>query len=190
MAGLKDQSTPEMVEALGEGLEKPKSKRSSFGARLILFALLVPLWLVLSGRFDVFHLTLGLISCAIVCAISGDLIPELKGNGLVRAWARFLMYLPWLIWQIWLANLHILRISFHPKAKEIIDPQVIRFRSSLKSDLAKLTLANSITLTPGTITISISVYGDFRVHAIDLPSAEGILTGTMERRVKKAFGEA
>jgi len=190
MAGPTDQSTPEMVEALDQVLEIPKPERSSLGGRLILFALLIPLWLILSGKLDGFHITLGLISCVIVCLFSGDLIPELKAKGLVKAWLRFLLYLPWLIWQIWLANLHILWVSFHPRAKEIIDPQIIRFRTSLKSDLAKLTLANSITLTPGTITVSISIYGDFRVHAIDMASAEGILTGVMEERVKKAFGEA
>jgi multicomponent Na+:H+ antiporter subunit E len=119
----------------------------------------------------------------------GDLLPELKGKGFLKAWARFICYLPWLMWQIWLANLHILRISLHPRAIHLIDPQIITFRPQFESDLAKVTMANSITLTPGTITIYVSIYGDFSVHAIDRASAEGILNGEMERKVKKAFGE-
>jgi len=71
---------------------------------------------------------------------------------------------------------------------ELIDPRIIKFRSRLKSDLALVTFANSITLTPGTITVYISLDGDFKVHAIDKASGEP-LPGEMEARIARAFGE-
>ncbi len=69
-----------------------------------------------------------------------------------------------------------------------INPQMIQFKSSLKNEMALVTFANSITLTPGTITVSLSMYGDYSVHAIDDASAEP-LPGDMEKQVAKVFGE-
>lgn len=71
---------------------------------------------------------------------------------------------------------------------ERIDPKIIRFRSKLQKDFALVTFANSITLTPGTITVYVSTYGDFSVHAIDEKSRES-LPGDMEERIAKAFNE-
>ncbi|MBN2125153.1 MAG: Na+/H+ antiporter subunit E [Deltaproteobacteria bacterium] len=168
----------------------PKSAtRSTAAARLIAFFVLFALWILLSGRFDAFHLALGIISCAIVTLFSGDLLlPELQAGGLARSWARFAAYIPWLLFQILLANLHILYLVFHPRMMDLIDPQIIRFRSELKKELSLVAFANSITLTPGTITVYVSVDGDFKVHAIDGKSAES-LPGEMESRIRKAFGE-
>lgn len=184
---LKDLRGPEMVEALDEPRHAKRPLRPTWAAGLIIFSILFPLWAVLSGRFDFFHLSLGFISSAIVTAFSLNLLPEMRTKGLLKSWARFIGYLPWLLWQIWLANLHMLKLSFHPKIKDVIDPQIISFTPNLTSDLSRLTLANSITLTPGTITISISTYGTFRVHAIDAASAEGITTMVMIEKVKQAF---
>lgn len=71
---------------------------------------------------------------------------------------------------------------------DLIDPRIIQFKSKLKSDISLVTFANSITLTPGTITVYVSVYGDFQVHVIDKPSGQS-LPGEMEVRVRKIFGE-
>ena len=79
-------------------------------------------------------------------------------------------------------------LVFHPRMMELIDPRIVRFDSKLKSDLARVTFANSITLTPGTITVNVSIFGNFAVHAIDAPSAE-LLPGEMEQRIAKVFGE-
>ncbi len=79
-------------------------------------------------------------------------------------------------------------LVFHPRMKEIIDPTIIKFRSKLKSELALTTFANSITLTPGTITVYTTDFGDFEVHAIDRKSGES-LPGEMEERIGKIFNE-
>jgi multicomponent Na+:H+ antiporter subunit E len=146
-------------------------------------------WILLSGKFDVFHLSLGVISCAIVAYFSGDLLFESpKIKGLSGLWIRFIRYIPWLLYQIFLANLHVMVLTFHPRMMDHIDPRIIKFRSKLQSDLSLVTFANSITLTPGTITVYVSVDGDFSVHAIDKKSREG-LPGEMEARIARAFGE-
>jgi multicomponent Na+:H+ antiporter subunit E len=71
---------------------------------------------------------------------------------------------------------------------ELIDPKVFKFKSKLKSDISLVTFANSITLTPGTITVYVSMDGQFSVHAIDKKSSEG-LPGEMEERIARTFGE-
>ena len=156
---------------------------------VITFFVLFCLWVILSGKFDLFHLSLGVISCLIVTLFSKDLIfPEPRAAGYLRTWIRFTRYIPWLLYQILMANLHVLYLVFHPKMMDLIDPQIIRFQSRLKRDLSLVTFANSITLTPGTITVYVSIDGDFTVHALDKRSREG-LPGEMERRIAKAFGE-
>ena len=177
------------LESLGKGSGSSSLKKTKVFPFLATFTALFGLWIVLSGKFDALHVILGLLSCALVAYISSDLLfPEGKPEGLALSVWRFLKYVPWLLYQIWLANLHVLYLTFHPRMIELIDPQIIRFQSKLSKDLSLVTFANSITLTPGTITVSVSVGGDFKVHAIDKISAEA-LPGEMEERVAKAFGE-
>jgi multicomponent Na+:H+ antiporter subunit E len=69
-----------------------------------------------------------------------------------------------------------------------IRSRVIRFRTHLQNEVAKVVLGNSITLTPGTVTVDIE--GDlFTVHALSDTAAESVLDGDMERRVAWVFGE-
>jgi multicomponent Na+:H+ antiporter subunit E len=166
------------------------SLRERFGVPFYLtFFISLGTWLVLSGKFDVFHISLGVVSCFIVAFFSGDMMfpnPDLLGYP--RMAIRFIVYIPWLLYEIWVANLHVLRLVFHPRMMDLIDPRIVRFKSRLSGDMALLVLANSITLTPGTITVFVSVMGGFTVHAIDRQSAEG-LPGDMERRVAHIYGE-
>lgn len=167
-------------------LYRPRKNISSF---LLTFLIMGALWILLSGKLDAFHLSLGAISCAIVAYFSGDLLfASPKIMRLPRAWLRFTQYMPWLLYQVFLANLHVLYLTFHPRMHELINPKIINFQSKLKSDISLVTFANSITLTPGTITVFVSGEGDFHVHAIDDVSAEG-LPGEMEARIAKAFRE-
>ena len=178
-----------LPEALDTRPTPPREETKGRSARPVLFVVLFAFWIVLSGRFDALHLVLGLISCAFVTLFSGDLIPELQARGLGRAWLRFACYVPWLLGQILLANLRVLRIVFHPRMVDLIAPHSVRFRSPLESRLSLVTFANSITLTPGTITVSVKRDGEFKVHAIDKMSADAF-PGEMETRIKRAFGGA
>jgi hypothetical protein len=82
-----------------------------------------------------------------------------------------------------LANIHMFKLAFAPESQ--LQPQIVRYRTGLKSDFEKFLLANSITLTPGTVTIKI--LGDtFYIHAIS-DFAAGGLDGEMERRIAHIF---
>lgn len=157
---------------------------------LVTFFILFGFWIILSGHFDLFHLSLGIISCALVSLLSGDLLfseKTIRKTHLLQI-LRFLRYLPWLLYQVVLANLHVAFLVLHPKMMNRIDPHIIRFQTKLKSDLPLTTFANSITLTPGTITLLIHD-GHFYVHAIDQKVAEDLLTGDMEQRVERIYQE-
>jgi multicomponent Na+:H+ antiporter subunit E len=69
-----------------------------------------------------------------------------------------------------------------------IDPKIIKFNSSLSGQMPFFVFGNSITLTPGTITIFVNVFGTYTVHAIDEKSAES-LPGEMESRIARIFSD-
>lgn len=153
------------------------------------FLIMFSVWILLSGKFDVFHLSLGLVSCTIVSIYTRDLLfPALNLKELPRVWLRFIRYLPWLLYQVFVANIHVLYLACHPRMIDLIDPQIISFKSRLKSDLSLVTLANSITLTPGTITVYVSIFGDVTFHAIDFESGQS-LPWIMDARIAEIFGE-
>ena len=84
-----------------------------------------------------------------------------------------------------LANLHVAKLVLAPSG---IDPQLVKVKSKLKSDISMVTFANSITLTPGTITMDIDD-GEFYVHALSQKVADDLLSGDMENRVAHVFFE-
>ncbi len=166
-------------------METKKRKAFSF----ITFFILFLFWVIFSGKFDLFHLTLGVICCMLISWLSSDLlITNPKLSKIFSTWVGFALYFPWLIWQIILANFHVLFIVLSPNMNEKINPHIIKFKSRIKDEVGLVTFANSITLTPGTITVALSVYGDMAIHAIDNESAAP-LPGEMEKRVAKIFGE-
>jgi len=160
----------------------------SFFPFLITFVLMFISWIVLSGKFEPLLLWLGGISSLLIAYFFHDLLfPEMR-PGYVKIFFKFSQYTPWLILEIVKANFHLLYLVFHPRMMEMIDPHIIDFKTDLKSDIAITTLANSITLTPGTITVTAGGDGMFRVHAIDKPSADA-LPGVMLEKVENVFGE-
>jgi multicomponent Na+:H+ antiporter subunit E len=161
-----------------------------FGTAFVLsFLILFALWVVFSGRFDGFHLTMGLLSSALVAAISGDLMfTSRKPSGVLGLWLRLAGYIPWLLVQIFLANLHVMVLVFHPRMMDLINPKIIKFDSRLTSDYARMLFASSITLTPGTITVDVTALGRFSVHCIDDPSGRS-LPGDMQEKIAAVFRE-
>ena len=167
----------------------PSSAKRFNTAVVLSFLILFALWVVLSARFDGFHLVMGLVSSALVAATSGDLMfGSRQPKGVFSLWLRLAGYVPWLILQIFLANLHVMYLVFHPRMLDLIDPKIITFDSHLKSDFARTLFANSITLTPGTITVDVTVWGRFSVHCIDDASGES-LPGKMEDKITAVFRE-
>ncbi len=154
----------------------------------ITFILMFSTWLVLSGIFEPLLLGLGAFSSFLVAYYFKDLLFPSMEPGYIKIFLRFFKYLPWLTWEIIKANFHVMYITLHPRMHDLIDPQIVTFKTNLKSDMAITTLANSITLTPGTITVTADSDGFFRVHAIDRASAEA-LPGVMLEKVAEIFGE-
>ena len=156
--------------------------------RLFVFILLMLTWIAFSGFFDVNHLTLGVISAAFVTWISADfLFPSRDVPVWVRVGQgiRLARYLVWLLWQVVLSNMHLLRLTLGPGGMAEVKPSIVHFKTGLRSDFEKFLLANSITLTPGTVTMKI-LGDDFYVHAISEEAAAG-LDGEMERRIGRIF---
>ena len=154
-------------------------------AKTATFVIMLAFWVVMSGMFDAFHFSLGVICCLLVAHFSSNLLFPVQGRPWVRELIGMIAYCPWLLWQIILANLQVTYLIMHPKMLEKIDPHLFRFKSTLTRPLAKVAMAQSITLTPGTITVNI--YEDqFAVYALTREAAES-LPGEMERRIARAL---
>jgi multicomponent Na+:H+ antiporter subunit E len=163
------------------------------------FFIMLAFWVIMSGMFDGFHFSLGVLCCLLVTHFSHDLLfPENpdKNNKSRTNWTSdiigLILYLPYILWQVLIANLQVAWIVLHPRGLEMIDPHIFRFYTKLTRPISKVTFAQSITLTPGTITVNI--YRDpegknpdqFAVYALTKEAAAS-LPGDMENRVAKAL---
>ena len=150
----------------------------------LVFVVCVGFWLVLSGHYTPLYIGLGVVAAAFVAWLNRQ--DEIVSD-VVRALPGLARYTPWLLWQIVQSNLQVTRLVLDPRLP--IDPVVVRIRTAMRGDLAVATFANSITLTPGTVTVDID--GDeLVVHALTPESAAGAAGGEMARRVARAYGKA
>ncbi|MEJ2313991.1 MAG: Na+/H+ antiporter subunit E [Nitrospirota bacterium] len=156
---------------------------------IVTTAIMYVFWILLSGYFDFFHLFSGLLCSLLVAHFSHDLLigEESKIGRGFKKFARFLAYLPWLFYQIFKANVDVAWLTLHPRLP--IDPKIIHVKTSLRTEMGIVTFANSITLTPGTVTVAASHEGEFMVHVIAPDSASLLESGEMARRVESIEGE-
>ncbi|MFQ5784457.1 MAG: Na+/H+ antiporter subunit E [Alphaproteobacteria bacterium] len=150
-----------------------------------LYAALLGVWLLLSGIFTPFFLALAAVCCGLVVFIAQrmDLID--RDTAPVRVSWRFLPYLPWLAWQIVLANIDVIRRVLDPALP--IDPAIRWVPASQRTDLGRVIYANSITLTPG--TVSTDVESDrIQVHALTRSGLDELERGDMDARVRAVEG--
>lgn len=142
------------------------------------------LWIILNGQVNGEIICFGIVITAAVflfcckflnCSLEKEL-------GFYRLCPYIFTYLICLLWEIIKANMDAIRLALSYRRE--IDPVVVRFKSDLKTDMAKAVLANSITLTPGTITIALE--GDeFTVHALDRDLVRGMDESVFVRRLRK-----
>jgi multicomponent Na+:H+ antiporter subunit E len=150
-----------------------KRGEKAFGM-IVTFGIMLLFWILLSGMFDAFHFISGLLSSGLVAVLSHDLLVKGSSEKIVVKALRLFRYVPWELWQIVLANIDVAYRVLHPRMP--IDPRIIEFETSLRGDFALVTLANSITLTPGTITITVQPEnGKYVVHAIAKEPADALL---------------
>ena len=131
------------------------------------------LWIVFNGKVTMEIVILGLfISAAIyafICKFMGYSIK--KDIVIAKKSLLVVKYILVLIWEIIKANIATIKMIF--STRYITEPVIVRFTTDLKTETAKVVLANSITLTPGTITVSLD--GDeFVVHCLDKDFSEGL----------------
>ena len=137
------------------------------------------LWLGLSGMLEPLMLVLGFISVAISVALASRLgLIDREASPYHRILA-FVRYTPWLIMEILKANVTVLKAILSPTLD--IHPTLVKVRSTCRSDLAKVIFANSITLTPGTVTIRVDD-DSMLVHGLYEDGAQPEAFEEMDRR--------
>ena len=151
-----------------------------------LFVSLFVIWLLLSGHTDALLLSLGGLSCLLSVYLAHRMdVVDREGHP-VHISPRLLTYIPWLTWETIKSNIAVGKMILHPKLP--IDPVVFKVKATQPGDLGKTIYANSITITPG--TVSMSVDGDeILVHAIDQGTADDLKSGEMDRRVTRMAGD-
>lgn len=163
--------------------------KPSFVSLLLSFISLMLFWVIMSGFLDAIHLGFGLVTVIGVMAMNHTLkshrfFEDDLNDFTELRFGRAVFYFFWLFWQIILSGFHVVSVIIRPSMP--IRPALLTFRADLPSSHAKVILGNSITLTPGTLTIDIE--GDlFTVHALDDTTFEGIVTDEMPRQVLKLF---
>ena len=145
---------------------------------LLLFVFYFVIWLLLSGHYDPLLLTLGVLSC-ITCLYVTWKAKFIDEEGLpLHLLIRLPIYTVWLFKEIIKANIDTAKIIIINNP----DPQNFRVKSSQKTEAGKVTYANSITLTPGTVTTVLD--GDIlEVHALSSDMADDVKRGAMDKKV-------
>lgn len=160
--------------------------RKRFSQFIIYFII----WLLLTWSLKFQELMVGLVVAFIVTVLTRDLFPDevTKFINPVRLFWT-IIYLPYLLFYIMLANFDVAYRVLNPNLP--ISPGIVKVKTSLKSELAKTILANSITLTPGTLTVEIDE-DDYYVHWIyisteDPEEQRKIIIGRFERMLRRIF---
>ena len=148
----------------------------SISGVLVLFGL----WLLLSASYDPAHVAAG----AVVSAVVMWLKPTSTGAARSVSWLAVPGYLLWLSGRILKSGLHVSRLILHPALP--ISPRLIHHETPLRKDGELVVLGNSITLTPGTITVEVAP-GALVVHAIDEASCADLADGVLDARVGRVF---
>jgi len=152
------------------------------GLAVALFAL----WLLLSGIYQPLLLALGVISSLFVTWIAHRMDVADHEGFPIHLGPKALTYWPWLVWEIVKANIEVAFIIIKPNLK--ITPTMFHSHANQKTEVGQVTYANSITLTPGTITVGVSD-GMVEVHALTTDGADEIISGRMENRVCDMEGD-
>jgi multicomponent Na+:H+ antiporter subunit E len=161
-------------------------------SRILLFIIGFFVWLLLVWPPDFQHILIGIPVSFLVASITGDLFvkrPHLFGNFKRYLW--FLYYIPVFVWECIKANIDVAYRVGHPDV--LIKPGIVKVRTNLKSDTGLTFLANSITLTPGTMSVDIDrTNGFLYIHWIyvkdeDTALATKIIVENFENILRRIF---
>ncbi len=155
-----------------------------------LFIMMMIFWLLLSGRLELKFILYGVVSSLICSRICLPLL-TVRGRSGQEYFAfdvpvvQMAGYCLWIFWQLILSNVSLASAVMRPELG--IDPRVIRFQVNMDNPIALTVLANSITLTPGTVTVNVTDDAVFEIHALTEDAASGIIAGDMQIRVARLF---
>lgn len=145
------------------------------------------LWLLLSGIFEAWLLALGFGSIIVIVIFCNRMdVIDHEGHPIHISW-RALLFWPWLAWEITKANIDVAWVILQPKMP--ISPKVLKIKASQVTELGHVFYANSITLTPGTVTLRLR-NGTMEVHSLTETAEKDLLSGEMDRRVHEVEGAA
>lgn len=153
-----------------------------FTTRRALYALvLFGLWMLLSESLHPLHVATGLAAALVIVTLN----TRAPASSPYRVqWLRAALYVPWLLSRILLSGLHLSYLILHPRMP--IQPKLFRHATALGHEAGVVLLSNSITLTPGTITVEADD-DSVLVHAMDGQSAEDVLGDRLQRRIAAVF---
>lgn len=149
-----------------------------------MFLLFFLVWLIFNGKVTleiiIFGLVIAALMFAFICKFMGHSIH--REMNYMKKIGYFFRYILILIWEIIKANMAVIHLILTDR--EEVEPVLISFRTTLKTEMAKAILANSITLTPGTITVSLEE-DKLVVHCLDKSLAEGIEDSVFVKMLEK-----
>lgn len=152
-------------------------------ASLALFAF----WLVITGSASLADLAVGaVLSVLLGWWAAHSLWHEDAPVLSVRQALHFLAYVPWLVKEIVVAAVYVAEKVLDPRMP--IAPTIITHRCDMRRDVSRVAFANSITLTPGTLTVDVDE-NTFTVHCLSEEFADSIANGALERRITRVFEE-
>ena len=155
---------------------------------VVLFAF----WMALSGHTETKFIVYGVITALVTTWLTYPLllVPNKEESRFYYVFGfspwKMIWYFLWLMWQLVLANVDVLLAETSQELQ--IDPKVVRFYFRADNPMASTILANSITLTPGTVTMNVTDDGLYEIHALTKGAAEGLLDGGMQKKVAWLYG--
>ncbi|HUU72576.1 MAG TPA: Na+/H+ antiporter subunit E [Burkholderiales bacterium] len=145
------------------------------------FLVLFAFWLLLSGFFTAFLMLAGIGSALAVVLFARRMdVVDHEGHPIHLAPRALLLYWPWLIKEIVKSACTVASVIVRPSLP--ISPTLVRVRATQKTDVGRATFANSITLTPGTLSVEVGE-DEILVHALTRSGANDLAAGEMDRRV-------
>ena len=164
----------------------PLVSRTTLSKGIATFGATYAFYLLIAGSLTPFNLATGgltaLLSAVAFASVSFVTSPSPRRTGLRVA--RMVLFVPYLVWEIAKANLSIAYIILHPSLP--IDPEMQRFRVAVWGGLPVTTLGNSITLTPGTLTVDVGPEG-LDIHTLTGDARDDLAAGGLERAVRFVF---
>ena len=162
-----------------------KLKQSSLSISTVLpWVLLFGVWVLLSGKFDAFHLGMGVLTILGLVWLHRGLEPLSSEDCPPLRMGRFFLYCFWLFKEMIVAALLVAKEILRKDIR--IDPQLIHFEAEQPTVTSAVIFGHSITLTPGTITLDLEE-NRYVVHALTDETARGVIEGSMSQRVAKLY---